>query len=145
MIKDRAIIFDLDGTLANCDHRLHHIKGDKKDWDSFFNEIPNDTLNKGVLELWNFIPYKRVIVTGRPIKYAAKTNKWLTDKGIYADEVIYRSHKDFRNDDIVKKELYEDHLKDRYDVKFVVEDRDRVVKMWRSLGFTCFQCAEGEF
>ena len=30
-------VFDLDGTLADVRHRLHHIEGRRRDWDAFFS------------------------------------------------------------------------------------------------------------
>ena len=44
-------IVDLDGTLANCDHRLHHIDGAKKNWDLFFQECSDDTVIQPMLNL----------------------------------------------------------------------------------------------
>jgi hypothetical protein len=34
---------------------------------------------------------------------------------------------------------------DETKVLFVVEDRNRVVEMWREEGLVCLQCAPGEF
>jgi hypothetical protein len=34
---------------------------------------------------------------------------------------------------------------DKSKILFVVEDRNRVVEMWRSEGLVCLQCAPGEF
>ena len=56
-----------------------------------------------------------------------------------------RSTGDHRNDAIVKQELYEQEIAGKYNVDFCVDDRDRVVDLWRSLGLTCFQVAEGWF
>ena len=38
----KAVIFDIDGTLADCSHRLHHVTGDKRDWNKFFAEMSED-------------------------------------------------------------------------------------------------------
>jgi len=50
-----------------------------------------------------------------------------------------------RKDVIIKQEIYEEHIKDKYDVLFVMDDRNQVVEFWRSIGLTCFQVAEGNF
>ncbi len=52
---------------------------------------------------------------------------------------------DEREDALVKKEIYLEHIKNSYEVVFVVDDRSSVVKMWRSLGIICLQCASGEY
>lgn len=56
-----------------------------------------------------------------------------------------RPTKDNRPDTVVKKELFEAHIDGRYDVAFVVDDREGVVRQWREMGLTCFQVAEGNF
>lgn len=38
---------------------------------------------------------------------------------------------DTRCDTIVKREIYEEHIKDKYNVLFVIDDRVKVVDMWR--------------
>ena len=52
---------------------------------------------------------------------------------------------DKRRDDIVKKELFDENIRGRFNVKFVIDDRNRVVDMWRQIGLTCFQVEEGDF
>jgi hypothetical protein len=52
---------------------------------------------------------------------------------------------DSRKDSIVKQELYEKHIEPSYDVFVVLDDRNQVVDMWRSLGLVCLQVAPGDF
>jgi hypothetical protein len=59
--------------------------------------------------------------------------------------LLMRREKDHRDDTIVKKEMYEDVVEGIHEVLFVLDDRDKVVKMWRGLGLKCFQVAEGNF
>jgi hypothetical protein len=47
-------------------------------------------------------------------------------------------------DEILKKHML-DLFVDINDVFLVVDDRNKVVDMWRSLGLTVFQVAEGDF
>jgi FMN phosphatase YigB (HAD superfamily) len=35
----KAILFDVDGTLANCEHRVHHVQNGNRDWNKFFAEM----------------------------------------------------------------------------------------------------------
>ena len=113
-MKPKAVIFDIDGTLANCDHRKHHIQKTPKDWDSFFNEMDKDTLNKDIYLLWLMCrDYRTFIITGRPIKYQKETHRWLDRHGISISPlgVVYREENDRRDDYIVKKEIYEKRKK----------------------------------
>jgi hypothetical protein len=52
---------------------------------------------------------------------------------------------DSRRDSVVKREIFEREVRDRYHVVGVFDDRMQVVKMWRELGLTVFQVAEGDF
>ena len=56
-----------------------------------------------------------------------------------------RKDGDYRPDTVVKKEIYEREIKDKYEVLFAIDDRTQVVKTWRELGLTCLQCANGDF
>ena len=151
----KAIIVDLDGTLADCSHRLHHIEGEKKGWDKFFEGIKDDKVNEWCKHLiygmhtaqysYTALP---IIVTGRPEKTIPATDDWLKENLIWPTSfagMFFRKDGDFRPDTVIKKEIYEKQIKGRYDILFVLEDRKNVVDMWRSLGLTCLQCADGDF
>ena len=150
-MKKPAIIIDLDGTLCDSSHRKHHVEGPKKDWEAFYAGIADDKPNRNVLKLihsnffgtpflWPFF------VSGRPEKYRDITNSWiLKNVGYLPADLLMRKNGDFRSDDIVKKEIYDHHIQPDYHVELAIDDRDRVVKMWRSLGIECWQVAEGNF
>ena len=152
-MKD-IIVCDLDGTLCNIDHRTHFVQvaqGERKDWDSFFNGVPNDTVNEPVLEVLDRFrfaldefEFEIVFCSGRPERCRADTEAWLKQHGFNHYALWMREDGDFRRDDIVKQEILDKYLeKDR--VLFVLDDRDQVVDMWRRNGLTCFQVAEGDF
>jgi len=50
-----------------------------------------------------------------------------------------------RADDIVKRERLARRRADRFSPELAIDDRRRVVDMWRSEGLVCAQVAEGEF
>ena len=83
----------------------------------------------------------------RAIKFinSKETIKWLNDNGIKFDDLYMRFTNDLRKDSIVKQEIYEMCIKDKYNVLFVLDDRDQVVNMWREQGLKCLQVAEGNF
>jgi hypothetical protein len=56
-----------------------------------------------------------------------------------------RAESDFRKDSIVKKELFDNHIKNKYFIEYVLDDRNQVVDMWRDMGLKCLQVQEGNF
>jgi len=142
------IIFDIDGTLADISHRLHYIKDvEKKDWDSFnilmrFDEVKKDI--KALYKLCYDSGYNIAIVTGRFNKYRTVTQNWLWMNGIAFDELYMRPDGNFQSDNSIKEEIFNNHFSDRH-IRFVVDDRDRVVEMWRSKGLTVLQCQKGDY
>jgi histidinol phosphatase-like enzyme len=146
--RENAIIIDLDGTLANCDHRVHHLEGDTKDWDSFYSGLRDDELHpwcKTLMEAMNDKGYKLLIVTGREAKYKEETKEWLEKYNIFYHFLYMRDLGDHRSDSEIKKEIYKKEIESKYHTLFVLDDRKSVVKMWRDLGLTCLQCDWGEF
>lgn len=152
-----AVIFDLDGTLCNCEHRTHLVKAKK--WTEFYEAARYDKVNTWCSAILDSIHATSEIflndisilfVTGRPETYRDLTVDWLnTHVPLILDSkssnLYMRKEGDYRADYITKKEIYEKHIKEQYNVLFVVEDRKQVVDMWRSLGIVCLQCAEGEY
>lgn len=145
------VVFDIDGTLANIKHRLHHIKGEKKDWDAFNSMLSGDELNADVAEIYYRFcdlrainPCPAIVVTGRFEKYRAETEVWLAKHGIKPQYLFMRQDGDYRSDDIVKEDIYNTRLK-QANIVFVVDDRERVVKMWRKVGLRCLQVQDGDY
>lgn len=147
MLK-KAIIIDLDGTLANCDHRVHFVKSKPKNWDAFFAGMGEDVLNKWCAELIEAMRMKNytiLFVTGREEKYKVATLDWLKKNKVEFDHLFMRELKDVRDDFLVKEEIYNQKIKNHYDILFVVDDRVSVVNKWRELGLVCLQCDVGNF
>lgn len=145
-----AYIFDIDGTLADCSQRLHFIQQEKPDWESFYKDCVNDN---HIEPVWNLLHriYEDgidvIFVTGRPEKYRKQTTIWLS-KYLMSEYfgLCMRKDGDHRPDYIVKKEIYEKEIKPYYEfIDGVFEDRTQCVKMWRELGLTCYQVAEGDY
>ena len=61
------------------------------------------------------------------------------------DELYMRKDEDRRADYIIKKEIYDEFIEPHYNVQFVLDDRDQIVKMWRGLGLKVLQCQFGDF
>lgn len=147
--KPTAIICDLDGTLCNIDQRLHYVRQEgKKDWKMFFQDLDKDTLNEWCSKILYAMAgqgYNTVLCSGRPDDHRFKTTQWLTEKNINYDNLFMRSSGDFREDSIVKENLLDFEILTRYTPFFAIDDRKRVVDMWRKRGVTTLACAEGEF
>lgn len=146
-----TVIVDLDNTLSLVGDRVEHIlkpKGEK-DWDSFFARIEEDELNFPVAEVIRslFPTYKIVFCTARDESLRDKTTRWLAKNGFFVSpsSLLMRKEGDKRDDSEIKPELLEEAGINLSEILFVLEDRDRIVKMWRSLGVTCFQVQEGNF
>lgn len=144
--KPKAFMVDIDGTLAHMnDHRgpFDWKKVGLDDVDEVIAEIVT------LLGSSNFVldlDYLRVIVmSGRDESCRSETEAWLDQHNILHDELFMRPAGDMRKDSIVKAELFDKYVRDNYDVQFVLDDRQQVVDMWRSMGLTCLQVAEGDF
>ncbi len=122
-----AWIFDIDGTLA-----LH---GDKRSvYDT--EKCEGDLVNESVRTVLNNIKQPRNIflLSGREDKFRDKTERWLKNNEIEYTGLYMRPTGDSRKDHVVKQELFENHIKGRYNVVAVVDDRLRVCRMWHRLG-----------
>jgi hypothetical protein len=143
MAQKHTIIVDLDGTLADVRHRLHHIQGKgQKDWDRFFQGMPEDPVNEWCLQLMKAMAkegYRIAIVSGRPEPYEAQIIEWLRRYEAPYDALYLRKSGDRRQDTVVKREILHQYF-DKQDILFVVDDRTTVVKMWRDEGLVCLQC-----
>jgi FMN phosphatase YigB (HAD superfamily) len=140
------VIFDIDGTLADVSERIHHLKKKPKDWDAFFAGMAQDQALESMVRLCNILHaagLRIILCSGRNEAYRAETMAWLAEQGVNYHDLRLRSDEDRRNDAIVKREMLVGIDKSR--VLFVVEDRSRVVEMWRAEGLVCLQCAPGDF
>lgn len=132
-----AIMFDLDGTLA--------LFGDNNPYD---REFIYDELNYPVydaLRMYQAQGKKIIICSGRNGKFFETTDAWLGKHGIKPDLFLMRKENDSRKDVLVKQEMFLNHILPNYYVNAVYDDRDQVVELWRDIGLTCFQVAEGKF
>jgi hypothetical protein len=145
------IIVDVDGTIADIEHRRKHLQITPKNWDDFFRDMKDDKINEWCKEIiLQLAPrYGVMLCTGRMEKHRAETVAWLKKNGLKFPNIIkifMREDNDFRSDDVVKEEIYLKQIKPAYkNILFVIEDRKRVADMWRRNGLICLHCAEGNF
>lgn len=149
--KPSAIICDLDGTLCDVEHRRHFVRrpeGEKKDWKGFFEGISEDKIVQPVADILRRSAerYEIVYCSGRPDNYRKITEEWLRSKYLaFSGELYMRARNDQRQDNIVKEIILDFEILTRYTPFFMLDDRQQVVDMWRSRGYTCLQCAPGDF
>ena len=138
----KAIISDLDGTLS-----LFKEKGHRGPYDA--SKCADDELDlvvRRVLEtFYRFMGYQVIYLSGREDKYRAETEEFLRRNGCPPGSLYMRKAGDVRKDWIVKYELFNAHVRGKYDIDFVLDDRNQVVKMWREIGLKVFQVADGDF
>ena len=148
-----TIIFDLDGTLALIYKRreLSTKPNGKIDFDKLHDPslIKHDKPNWPVIKMAQLFAeqgFKIVIFSGRSDKTATATLSWLSQSKVPFNKLVMRPYKtkNFVPDEVLKKDMLDKHL-DINDIFMVVDDRQKVVDMWRSLGLICLQVADGNF
>ena len=144
-MQPKIVIVDIDGTLADVQHRLHYIKGpDKKNWKQFFRHMRLDTPVDIVVRWVNNLrpEYTPILITGRPEEYRAETEAWLKAHNVHYTKLLMRRSGDHRPDTVAKRELL-DRI-GRENVAFVIDDRPSVCEMYKKCGLRVFQVSTGE-
>lgn len=170
------IIFDLDGTLADCEHRRHfvdpeknpefshrcsprgkenfqelsgwyHLETNKKfkpDWKAFFKACDKDKPILHTMQvmraLFNYSDFitPAQIWSGRCESVRDKTERWLQHYGLTYGCLKMRPLGDSTPDDQLKERWLDEALGNGEQVSFVVDDRPKVVRMWRRRGIYVF-------
>ena len=137
---NKAIIVDLDGTLAEVEHRLINGVCDH-------TKIHLDRPNKAMKDIIGrmIVDHKIVICTARSELWREETENWLEDNKIHYDKLVMRHIKDRKPDYLCKYELYKTEIWRDYSVLCVFDDNTNVVNMWRDLNLTCFQIRNTEY
>ena len=136
----QVVLCDIDGTIA--------LRRGRSPYDQ--SKVLEDAFDPRMNFLLSSLSEKFQIIflSGRQDTKQCRedTEKWLKDNlGLSEVTLIMRSEGDFRSDDVVKKELYQKYINDKYNVVCVFDDRDKVVRMWRNLGLLCCQVYYGNF
>lgn len=142
--KPKAIIVDIDGTVA-----LHN---GRSPYD--YTKVSEDLPNRGVIEVIEEIvdtdldSWQVIFLSGREgtAQCHRDTIAWI-EKHVFVNRFLLfmRQEDDDRDDTIVKAELFDKHVRHNWNVVAVLDDRNKVVRMWRKLGLTCLQVADGAF
>lgn len=137
-----AVLFDLDGTLADNEHRSHFVRIKPRNWRAFFLAQDKDSLIEPighiVRETYKHGLHKVIIFTARPDDYKEMTEAWLKKHNIPYHAIYMREGKDNRDDEIIKKEMLDKVKQDGYKPIAVFDDRPKVVRMYRREGLLVF-------
>lgn len=149
--RKKVVIFDVDGTIADCEHRRKYVDGTLgyTDWNKFRSETAFDTPVQHICDI-----AKRFIKSGDHVAFFSARNesereiteqqisKWIGDghKGLFLRP----------NDSYEPDEVFKANLADKFEelggkIDLVFDDRNKVVEMWKNRGTTVVQVAEGDF
>jgi FMN phosphatase YigB (HAD superfamily) len=146
------IIFDLDGTLCDIEHRRHLVTAPRSDWTAFYKACVQDTPKPAVLKvLYSMVRtnHEVQIWSGREESVRKETRHWFLKHAPYIDSygilLRMRATGDYTPDDELKMKWLDEALANGRKIDIVFDDRDKVVAMWRRRGITCAQVAPGDF
>lgn len=134
-----AIMVDLDGTLAKMEGRSPY------EWMRVGEDKPIPAVIDAVVSAYRS-GKKIIFMSGRDSVCREVTFNWLVEHVPVPVKLLFmRVENDNRPDNLVKYDLFNAHVRDNYNVQYVLDDRNQVVDMWRAIGLPCFQVAPGEF
>ncbi len=130
------VVFDVDGVLADVEHRVHHLEGPRKDWRSFFAAAADDPpLDTGLaLARELAAEHDLAYLTGRPENLRRVTQHWLTRHGLPVGPLWMRPPGDYRPARVMKLEALRSLGADQ-EVEVVIDDDEAVVDALRDAGF----------
>lgn len=144
---NKWIICDLDGTLANCSHRVPLLP----DWDAFHAASDKDQPYPVIIQLLRELNtlHPILILTGTPLTHRGVKVAWLVAYGVYWDELSMRPESDYSPDIECKwnqaVRFFGSEEQVLSQTFLVIDDRDKVVEMWRNKGLTCIQPRLGDY
>ena len=133
------ILCDIDGTVANNDHRQHFLEG-KKDWDGFFDALNKDKPIYSVINkiIEDFHSGRQIIfLTGRPERYRGTTEIWLRKYFSFELKLLMRKDNDQRGKLKIKKEIFEGNF-NANDIYYILDNDADLIKMWEELSLVTF-------
>jgi len=143
------VLCDLDGTLFDITHRLHYAKGESKDWGKFFEGIKDDVIRNETVDMlltYEEQGHKIIFVSARPERYREATEIKILEafKGYEIGEtLIMRGDNDKRDDVDVKRDFFGKYFAGKYPIHCVIDDRPKVIRMWREIGLEVIDVGEG--
>ena len=142
-----AVVFDLDGVLANGDHRQHLLNGPKKDWKTFFSRAGDDLLIEEVASLTVLLDpaIARVLLTARPTTIQDLTLDWLSRFSVKWDLLVMRRDGDFSPSPDAKRHAVHELRDHGFQILLALDDDRRNVDMFHAEGVRCLYIHSGYY
>ncbi len=142
-----AVIFDIDGVLADASGRQHHLAGLRRDWDAFFATCGEDPIIPEVARLLELLDPELAVVllTARPARVRAQTLEWLASHALRYDLLVMRepgdrlSSRDFKRAETLGLRRY------GFELQLAVEDDPANLEMFESEGVPCLYVHSGYY
>ena len=144
----KVIVFDIDGTIADMEHRRHWVATKPKNWPAFNAGMARDTVHKDIAALMDMFAdkdYTILLCSGRGEESRAVTEQWLSDNDLPYRQLYMRGLQDYRQDSIVKVELLAQIRVQHGNPWLWFDDRQQVVDAIRAEGVRVLQVAPGDF
>lgn len=148
------VVVDLDGTLADNDHRQHildeRLPDGRRDWAKFHSMASNDAVHEDVANLVRMLYYGMAhrkefsleIWTARDDTWRRETIRWLREAEIPYTRLRMRPAGDYRSSEVIKQQMLDEC---GFIPQIVLEDRDKMVKFFREQGITCLAVADNAY
>jgi hypothetical protein len=140
-----AVIFDIDGVLADAAGRQHFL--DWGDWQSFFDACGDDPVIEEIERLLELLDdsLSIVLLTGRPRRVQGPTLAWLERYGLRWNLLIMREYGDYSGVDQFKRHALRDLIEHGFDVRLALDDDPKNHAMYVSEGVPCIYIHSGYY
>lgn len=137
---DVCYLFDLEGTISNCDHRKHlapvkPYKNPEQSWDKFHQLFPQDEVIPEIADMMRALWFEGgavFILTGMMAKHQNMAKEWLSKNHIGCDGLLMRDNDDFTPAPIYKLETVRELFakSNRYSHIVLFDDREDIVDLF---------------
>lgn len=139
---EQTFIFDLDGLLADCQHRVHLVTADKPNWDAFYNACSRDLPIRSSFAVYHALRkygYRIVVSTGRVENVRDKSVEWMLHNNLaYPHELLMRPDADYCKDVELKARHVAWLRSNGCTIVGAFDDRQRVIELYHSLGIPAY-------
>lgn len=132
----RVLVVDIDGVVADVRHRLHHLEGGSRDWESFFAAMARDPVlaqGQALVAEARAEGHGIVYLTGRPERWRTDTVTWLAGHGLEGDDLVMRPDADRRPARVFKVEVLR-RLAETAEILALVDDDPEVLDAVAAIG-----------